>query len=112
MIRSLTLALALALVLGWSVCASWAGTLRMGLARVALAEATSEATILKAVQGALGPSEASCAPKILERGKQPSDGSNGSTERIEFDVCGKRQRYELKWIRISNDDVMVTARGI
>jgi hypothetical protein len=84
----------------------------MGTTRVPLADATAEATMVKAVQGALEPSEKSCSPKLLERGKHPSDGSNDTSEKIAFDVCGKRQRYELRWIRISHDDVMVTAKRI
>ena len=88
------------------------GTLRMGTTKVPLANATSEATILAAVQGALEPSEKSCTPTVLERGKPPSDGSNGTTEKLALDVCGKRQRYELTWIQISIDQVMVTAKRI
>jgi hypothetical protein len=104
--------LKLALILTCVAPVSWAGTLRMGTTKVSPADAATEATIVMVVQHALEPSEKSCTPKILERGKRPSDGSNGSLEKITFDVCGKRQRYELSWIQTAVDQVMVMAKRI
>jgi len=104
--------LALTLVFSCVTCVSWGGTLRMGTTKVAPADATTESTIVTVVQHALEPSEKECTPKILERGKRPSDGSNGSSEKIAFDICGKRQRFELMWIQTAVDRVMVTAKRI
>jgi hypothetical protein len=81
-----------------------------GLANMPPGQESSSASTMDAIRQSLGPADAKCELKLVQREPPKFISLNGSPEHVTVEVCGETRHYEVRRIRMDDNRVMVTAK--
>ena len=83
-----------------------------GLANMTPGQESSSASTIEAIRETLGPADAKCEIKLVEREAPKFISLNGAPEHDTVEVCGETRHYEVRRIRMDDNRVVVTAKQV